>query len=333
MPTAARALNVLTNDRGPVLEFQKRTGYLLVAALLGHLLLISAQVSSQQGVSVLETALFGSLARVQALTSWVTQGVSGAWGNYVALRGLRAKAEGLQQQLDRMGVELQHANAQARRTEQLEVLLQLQRTELPATMAARVIAADPAADFRTVTIDKGASDGVRRDMAVLSPLGVVGRVIDEPAAHAAKVQLIIDRNAGAGAVIDRNGAGGVVVGGEGDAPLRMEYVSNLAEVSSGDLVMTSGLDGIYPRGYVSGRIEKAERGSGLYRQILIRPRVDFSSLDTVLLVTGPQPVKPTAPLPPERTPAAVSPAPVVPAAPAAAPPVARPASPASGPTP
>ena len=285
---------MLTNDRGPVLEFQKRTGYLLVAALLGHLLLISAQVSSPTGASVLETTIFGALSRVQALTSWVTQGVTGAWGNYVALRGHRARADALQLQLDRLGVELQHANAQARRTEQLERLLHLQRTDLPATMAARVIAADPAAAFRTVTIDKGAADGVRRDMAVLSPLGVVGRVIDEPASHAAKVQLIIDRNAGAGAVIERNGAGGVVVGAttDTDLPLRMEYVSNLADVSPGDLVMTSGLDGIYPRGFVLGRVERAERGSGLYRLIAIRPRVDFSSLDTVLLVTGPQPVRP-----------------------------------------
>lgn len=289
---------MLTNERGPVLEFQKRTGYLLVAALLGHLLLISAQVSSRQGVSVLESALFDTLSSVQAVTSWATQGASGAWADYVALRGHRARADALQEQLDRMGIELQHAHAQARRTEQLELLLQLQRTELPATMAARVIAADPAAAFRTVTIDKGSADGVRRDMAVLSPLGVVGRVIDEPARHAAKVQLIIDRNAGAGAVIDRTGAGGVVVGNEGDTPLRMEYVSNLSDVSPGDLVMTSGLDGIYPRGYVIGRIERAERGSGLYRSILIRPRVDFSSLDTVLLVTGPQPERRSQAAPP-----------------------------------
>jgi rod shape-determining protein MreC len=294
---------VLTNDRGPVLEFQKRTGYLLVAALLGHLLLISAQVSSQ-GASVLETTIFGALSRVQALSAWVTHGVTGAWGNYVALRGHRSRAEALQLQLDRLGVQLQHANAQARRTEQLEQLLQLRRTELPATMAARVIAFDPTAAFRTVTIDKGASDGVRRDMAVLSPFGVVGRVIDEPAAHAAKVQLIVDRNAGAGAVIDRTDAGGVVVGADGDVPLRMEYVSNLADVSPGDLVMTSGLDGIYPRGYVIGRIEKVERGSGLYRLIAIRPSVDFSSLDTVLLVTGPQPATAaSAPSPPAGRPA------------------------------
>jgi rod shape-determining protein MreC len=305
---------VLTNDRGPVLEFQKRTGYLLVAALLGHLLLISAQVSSQQGASVLETTIFGGLSRVQAFTAWITHGVTGAWGNYVALKGHRGRADALQLQLDRLGVELQHANAQARRAEQLEQLLQLQRTELPATMAARVIAADPAAAFRTVTIDKGASDGVRRDMAVLSPLGVVGRVIDEPAAHAAKVQLIIDRNAGAGAFIDRTGAGGVVVGADSDAPLRMEYVSNLSDVAVGDLVMTSGLDGIYPRGYVIGRIEKVERGSSVYKLIAIRPRVDFWSLDTVLLATGPQP-------------ATATPAKAVPASGATAAPVPRPSTP------
>jgi rod shape-determining protein MreC len=200
-----------------------------------------------------------------------------------------------------VGVQLQHANAQARRAEQLEQLLQLRHTELPATMAARVIAADPAAAFRTVTIDKGAADGVRRDMAVLSPLGVVGRVIDEPASHAAKVQLIVDRTAGAGAFVDRTGAGGVVVGMEGDTPLRMEYVSNLADVAVGDLVLTSGLDGIYPRGYVIGRIEKVERGSGLYRLIAIRPRVDFWSLDTVLLVTGAQPARPAGSAPPAPT--------------------------------
>lgn len=294
---------MLNNDRGPVLEFQKRSGYLLLAALLGHLLLISAQVSSssRQGVSVLEALLFGSLAQLQAGTAWVTEGVAGAWGNYVALRGHRERADRLQAELDRLGVELQHANAMARRTEQLELLLQLKLTELPATMAARVIAADPAAAFRTVTIDKGSADGVRVDMAVLSPLGVVGRVIDEPALHAAKVQLIIDRNAGAGAVIDRTGAGGVIVGSDGDTPLRMEYVSNLADVMAGDAVVTSGLDGIYPRGYAIGVVEFAQRGTGLYREIRVRPRVDFTALDTVLLVTGPQPPRATPPPTPTGT--------------------------------
>ena len=191
----------------------------------------------------------------------MTQGVTGAWGNYVALRGHRSRADALQLQLDRLGVELQHANAQARRTEQLEQLLQLRRTELPATMAARVIAADPAAAFRTVTIDKGAADGVRRDMAVLSPLG--RRRPGHRRAGGARGQGAADhrsqrRRRRASSTAPAPAASSSAA--EGDTPLRMEYVSNLADVSPGDLVMTSGLDGIYPRGYVIGRIEKVERG-------------------------------------------------------------------------
>jgi rod shape-determining protein MreC len=276
-----------TNDRGIVLESQRRTVYLAVAVLLGHVLLISAQVSSRTGVSLLETVLFSGLSQVQLVSARAVQSVTGAWSEYVALRQYRHEAERLQAEIDRMGVELQQARAQARRTEQLELLLQLNRTTLPQTVAARVIAADPTAVFRTVTIDRGHADGIRRDMAVLSPLGVVGRVIDEPGRHSAKVQLITDRNAGVGAHLERTGTGGVVVGADDDPPLRMEYVSNLAEVEPGDLVATSGLDGIYPRGYVIGRVERAERGSGLYREIRIRPRVDFSALDTVLVVTAP----------------------------------------------
>jgi rod shape-determining protein MreC len=272
------------HDRGPVVEFQRRTGYLLAAVVLGHVLLISAQVGSRGGVSVLETVLFGGLSQAQVAAARVVQGITGAWGRYVAVRGLGQQAAALREALDRQGVELQHARAQARRASELEALLHLQRTQLPGTLAARVIAADPTAAFRTITVDRGHRDGVRRDMAVVAPAGVVGRVIDQPAAHAAKVQLLVDRNAGAGALLERTGDGGVVMGADGDPPLRMEYVNNLADVQVGDLVTTSGLDGIYPRGFVIGRVDRVERGSGLYREIRVRPRVDVSALDVVLIV-------------------------------------------------
>ena len=80
------------------------------------------------------------------------------------------------------------------------------------------------------------------------------------------------------------GIGGVVMGADGDPPLRMEYVSNLADVQVGDLVTTSGLDGIFPRGFVIGRVDRVERGAGLYREIRVRPRVDVAALDVVLIV-------------------------------------------------
>jgi rod shape-determining protein MreC len=107
------------------------------------------------------------------------------------------------------------------------------------------------------------------------------------------VQLIIDENAAVGALTQRVRAGGMVVGHRGDPPLRMELVSNLADVQPGDLVVTSGADGIYPRGFNIGRVELSERGAQLYRTITVRPMVDFRALEEVLVVVRePQPVVP-----------------------------------------
>ena len=163
-------------------------------------------------------------------------------------------------------------------------------------------------------------------MAVIAPQGVVGRVVDQPAFEAAKVQLLVDRNAGAGAVIERSGAGGVVVGNDSDPPLQMDFVANLADVKVGDRVVTSGLDGIYPPGFVIGHVEKVQEGQGLYKHIEIRPIVDFRALQTVLVVLDP-PEKPK----PGEGPGELKPAQIPPSAttqnqPAAAqPPAAQPA--------
>jgi rod shape-determining protein MreC len=122
---------------------------------------------------------------------------------------------------------------------------------------------------------------------VVGAAGVIGRVIGRPAAHAAIVQLLIDRNAAAGAVTERTHAGGVVIGTEGDPPLGMDLVSNLADVQVGDTVVASGVDGIYPRGFAIGRVQSVQRGTGLYRNVTIRPAVDFSSIEEVLVVLVP----------------------------------------------
>ena len=121
----------------------------------------------------------------------------------------------------------------------------------------------------------------------------MGRIIGPVARHAARVQLIIDRNAAAGALTERTRAGGMVVGVQANPPLRMELVSNLSDVQSGDAVVASGVDGIFPKGYLIGRVELTDRGSGLYRTITVRLGVDFSSLEEVLVVlTPPRPATP-----------------------------------------
>ena len=175
----------------------------------------------------------------------------------------------------------------ARRGLELQSLLDLRSTTSLKTLAADVIAADSTGSFRIVTIDRGSQHGVRRDMAVLAPQGVVGRIIGPVASRASRVQLIIDRNAAVGAIVERSRAGGMVIGVEGDPPLRMDLASNLADVVAGDVVVASGVDGIFPKGFVIGTVERSERGKNLYRDITVRPAVNFSGLEEVLIVLSP----------------------------------------------
>jgi rod shape-determining protein MreC len=133
-------------------------------------------------------------------------------------------------------------------------------------------------------------------MAVIAPAGVVGRIIT-PSARASKVQLLIDRNAAAGALVERSRAHGVVEGTGGT--LRMNYVSGTADVQVGDTVVTSGIDGIYPKGFVIGQIESVQRGAGEFETIALRPAVDFSSVEAALVVVTP-PAAPGEEAPPRN---------------------------------
>jgi rod shape-determining protein MreC len=134
---------------------------------------------------------------------------------------------------------LQQERAEAQRTDNLRQLLALRERAQLDTTAAEVIAGPASPEFQTVTIDKGSSDGLATDMAVISPAGVVGRVI-LPSRRASKVQLLIDVNAAAGALIERTRVQGVVVGA-GSGMLKMRYVPGTADVKTGDLVVTFAL--------------------------------------------------------------------------------------------
>jgi rod shape-determining protein MreC len=103
------------------------------------------------------------------------------------------------------------------------------------------------------------------------------------------VQLLIDRNAAAGALVERSRAQGVVVGA-GEELVRMDFVAATADVKVGDVVVTSGIDGIYPKGFVVGKVVQVNNGNGIYKAIRLRPTVDFNTLEEVLIVkTPPQP--------------------------------------------
>ena len=266
-------------------DIRQRPGVVLGAAILLHVILISAQVNTASGLPVLQVVTFGSFSEVQRGTMSVIDGVRGLWSGYVALQQVQQENTALRQELQTLQVTLQQERAEAQRTDNLRQLLELRQRAQLDTVAAEVIAGAASVDFRTVTIDKGTSDQLATDMAVISPAGVVGRVI-LPSRRASKVQLLIDLNAAAGALIERTRVQGVVVG-IGDGLLRMQYVPGTADVKTGDLVVTSGIDGIYPKGFVIGTIDHADRGAGAYHEIVIRPAVDFSRLEEVLIVRTP----------------------------------------------
>lgn len=267
-------------------DIRQRPGVILAAAIVLHVGIISAQVNTVRGVPLIESLTFGAFSEIQRLMTHGAGSVRAWWDRYAALRDVEAENRALRRGMQDLQVQLQEERALAQRTETLRQLLELRDRARLQTAAAEVIAADASPDFRTITVDKGASDGLARDMAVISPAGVVGRVI-LAGPRAAKVQLLIDRNAAVGALIERTRAQGLVLG-LGNTTLQMEYVPGTADVRSGDLVVTSGIDGIYPKGFVIGTVDQVDRGPGTFHSITVAPAVDFSRLEEVLVVLTPQ---------------------------------------------
>lgn len=254
---------------------------LLTVICLGHVLLISAQVQSRSGVPVLEATAFGAFSRVQAGLTAVADAVRGLWTNYVALGGAARENEELRRRILDLEGQVQEQRALAQRARVLEDALGLRQSQPAPTVAARVIAGSPMPTVLTVTVDRGREDGIAPDMAVIGAKGVVGRIIAPVARHAATVQLLIDRDAGAAVTFEGAAAGGVVAG-DGTTTLRAKYVPVLAVVQPGERVLTSGQDGVFPPGFLVGTVD-AVTGQGAEREITIRPAVDFSHVDLVLI--------------------------------------------------
>lgn len=268
---------------------QRRTLTLLLVLSLGQVLLISAQVQSSSGLPLLQSVAFGAFAQSQRASAAVADAFRGVWTRYFALSGVSAENDALRLRVLTLEGHLQEQQAQLGELLALQQALGLQRRTPIATRAARVIAGSPQPGALTVTIDLGTADGVAANMAVLGAAGVVGRVLPQLSPRAAQVQLLIGKNAAAGAIIERLGTGGVVRGGgdTGGLPLRLDFVPNTVDVRPGDRVLTSGQDGVYPAGFLIGTIERADPGPETYRQIAVRPAVDFSHIGVVLVVTTP----------------------------------------------
>jgi rod shape-determining protein MreC len=268
-------------------DIRLRAGYLYLVVAVGHIILISAQVNSRPGVPLLEAAVFGVVAEVQRVASGGIGAVASVWHDYAALRSAARENADLRRRVTTLQVKLQEEKTRSELAARLQALLDLRDQSNLSMATAAVIAGSATPDLRTVFINKGSHDGILKDMAALTSSGVVGRVV-RATWHAARVQLLIDRNAAAAALVARSREQGMIVG-TGEDYLRMDYVSSTADVKIGDIVLTSGIDGIYPKGFVIGQVESVERAGGMYKTIRVRPAVNFGTLEEILIVTTPVP--------------------------------------------
>lgn len=264
-----------------------RSWLLLGVLVFAHLIAISRQVDAG-GVSLLERFVFLLLSPVQRTFTGALRGVSGAWGAYADLRGVHEENALLRERLRLLEMEIQQRQQLADEAARLRELLELSRILPLRTLAAEVTSRDGMPWFRTLVINKGLDDGVALDAPVLSPTGVVGRVI-AVGPRAAKVQILLDREAGVGVLIERSRVTGVISGqvafsDSGTTDLVMSYVSTLADVVVGDVVVTSGLDRLFPKGLVVGRVRSVLPGSGLFKEILVAPSARFDRIEEVLVV-------------------------------------------------
>src|SRR5712671_4130142 len=152
-----------------VVDIRRRTGYLFLAVIVGHVVLISTQVTTKRGVPMLEAAIFEVFSEVQRASNAVTSGIRTRWDDYVALTQVKTENQQLKQQVGQLRVELQQQRGLAEQSQSLQQLLGLKTSIQVQTTAANVIAGGASPDFRTVTIDKGSGEHLRADMAVIAP--------------------------------------------------------------------------------------------------------------------------------------------------------------------
>lgn len=271
---------------------QRRPHLLLFLLLSFHLVLMASAVRGAHGVSVLEETILSLAAPFLKAAAWTSGAVSGAWRGWIDLRGVELENRRLRAEVGTLRLDARAAEESRQEAKRLRELLALRDEGGRGAVAARVVARG-GGSARVVLLGGGESQGIARNQSVITPAGVVGRVI-EAAPGVAKVQTLLDPNSGVAALIQRTRVQGILVG-EGTDSCRLEFVSGLLRVEVGDVVVTSGLDDIHPKGIILGVVSEVGEVKGLTRYVKVRPEVDFRRLEEVLVLTAKAPAGEAAP--------------------------------------
>jgi rod shape-determining protein MreC len=263
---------------------------LLAAVVLAQVLLLAFQIKREHDVRLIRYWAVTILTPVERLGTWAFSNVGGVWSGYVGLRHTHAENERLQSELNRLQLRNRELESQAAEEQRLAVLLNFHETHGEAPMlAAQVIgaSADPAS--HTLFINRGTHDRVRTNLAVITPDGIVGKIV-EVFPSSSQVLLINDKDSGVGALLASSRTHGVVKG-SGDPDPRMDYVVNDEKVQPGDSVLTSGDDRIFPKGLLIGTVSDAAPGNP-FQVIHLKPATRLDRLEDVIVLLSQQELSP-----------------------------------------
>jgi rod shape-determining protein MreC len=227
-----------------------------------------------------------AITPVQSVLVRIHRGAVGFWANYLEWKTVRRENVTLRAENEELRVQAMQVGETREENARLRRLLVL-RDRLPlATLAGEVIGREAGGWVRSLTVNRGRGDGIAQQTPVIVPDGLVGRVV-QVHRGAAVIQLLNDPASTVGAVVQRTRTAGLVEGDAGGT-VRFKFMArDGANVAPGDLVVTSGLGALFPKGLPVGRVTKVEdKGSALFHFAVLVPAVDFSRVEEVLLVTG-----------------------------------------------
>ena len=255
---------------------------LAIILMLAALILYSYNLRQKTATTFFERAILTFTAPFQSGIDGVADLTKSTWGNYLWLVETRQLNLDLERENRLLQAELHQVEELSLQNDRLRQLLAfVDNLDHPA-LPAQVIGEDVSSWARTITIDKGSSDGLKAGLPVVAAQGVVGRVI-KIAPHSARVLLLTDSSSAIAALIQRTRTRGIAQG-RGDK-LSIEYALRNADIKVGDLLVTSGMGGIFPKGLPLGVIKTVKNDRyGLFQQVVVNPNVDFSYLEEVMVM-------------------------------------------------
>jgi rod shape-determining protein MreC len=263
---------------------------LLAALILAQVLLLAFQIKRENNVRLVRYWTVQTFTPVERAGTWSFSRIGGLWSGYIGLRNARTENARLQKELDDLRMRNRELESQAAEGQRLASLLNFRNAHPEASMlAAEVIGASADPTSHTLFINRGERDHVRRNLAVITPEGIVGKIV-EVFPTSSQVLLINDRDSGVGALFAGTRTHGVVKG-SGDPNPRMDYIVNDEKVQVGDKILTSGEDHIFPKDLPVGKVEST-KASAPFQVISIAPAARLDRLEDVLILLTQQELTP-----------------------------------------